>query len=112
MIPSLVLVTAFVVLRAAGFAAVTALDNWNAPLRIALAVMFLVTASAHWGRGRAGTLNPLAAARQRCVFGNRGRCTLDSPWRQSPNAPLIADKIAQIYESLARPLNPVVPVCS
>lgn len=62
MIPSLVLVTAFVVLRAAGFAAVTALDNWNAPLRIALAVMFLVTASAHWGRGRADLIRMVPPA--------------------------------------------------
>src|SRR5262249_54902350 len=40
------------VLRAAGWAAVAALDNWSVPLRIALALMFLLTASAHWGRRR------------------------------------------------------------
>jgi uncharacterized membrane protein len=52
MVPLIVLVSSFVVLRAAGFLGVAVLDNWNTALRIALCLMFLVTASAHWGKGR------------------------------------------------------------
>ena len=52
MIPALVLAGSFLILRAAGWAGVDALDNWVTPLRYALAAMFLLTASAHWGRGR------------------------------------------------------------
>jgi uncharacterized membrane protein len=47
-----VLLASFAVLRLAGFLGIAALDNWNLPLRIALFLMFLFTASAHWGRGR------------------------------------------------------------
>jgi uncharacterized membrane protein len=52
MVPLVVLLTAFAIFRVVGFLGVTALDNWNLPLRVALFLMFLVTASAHWGRGR------------------------------------------------------------
>src|SRR5215469_17174177 len=52
MIPLLVLALSFVVLRCAGLLGVTALNNVVLPLRIALFIMFLVTASAHWGKGR------------------------------------------------------------
>jgi uncharacterized membrane protein len=52
MIPTLVLIFSFVFLRAAGWMGVATLDNWSTPLRIALAVMFFLTASAHWGRRR------------------------------------------------------------
>jgi uncharacterized membrane protein len=52
MIPFIVLVVSFVALRSAGFLGVTALDNVDLPLRIALFLMFLLTASAHWGKGR------------------------------------------------------------
>jgi len=52
MVPAMVLLVAFAVLRAAGFLGVAALDNWSLPLRIALFLMFLLTASAHWGKGR------------------------------------------------------------
>jgi uncharacterized membrane protein len=52
MVPLIVLVSSFVVLRAAGFLGVAALGNWDTALRIALCLMFLVTASAHWGKGR------------------------------------------------------------
>jgi uncharacterized membrane protein len=48
----MVLLVSFATLRAAGFLGITALDRWDVPLRIALCLMFLVTASAHWGRGR------------------------------------------------------------
>jgi uncharacterized membrane protein len=53
MIPFLVLLFSFAVLRCAGLLGVTILNNVDLPLRIALFLMFLVTASAHWGRGRA-----------------------------------------------------------
>jgi len=48
----IVLVTSFVILRAVGWLGVTALDDWYTPLRIALALMFFVASTAHWGRGR------------------------------------------------------------
>jgi uncharacterized membrane protein len=52
MVPLLVLVLSFVALRCAGLLGVTALNNVVLPLRISLFIMFLVTASAHWGKGR------------------------------------------------------------
>lgn len=52
MVPAVVLLAAFAILRLAGSLGITALDNWNLPLRIALFLMFLLAASAHWGRGR------------------------------------------------------------
>lgn len=53
MIPLFVLLISFAVLRGAGFLGVTALNEVNLPLRISLSLMFAVTASAHWGKGRA-----------------------------------------------------------
>lgn len=50
MVPAIVLVVAFAVFRGAGFLGVAALDNWDLPLRLALFSMFLLTASAHWGK--------------------------------------------------------------
>ncbi len=52
MIPFLILVIATLALRGVGFAGVHALDNWTACLRGGLALMFLLTASAHWGKRR------------------------------------------------------------
>ena len=52
LVPAVVLIVSFAALRCVGFLGVDALDNWELPLRIALFLMFLVTASAHWGRGR------------------------------------------------------------
>ena len=52
MIPLFVLLIAFALLRALGLVGVTALSTPDLPLRIALFLMFLLTASAHWGRGR------------------------------------------------------------
>jgi uncharacterized membrane protein len=52
MVPLFILLLSFVVLRGAGFLGVTALNNLDLPLRIAISLMFLVTASAHWGKGR------------------------------------------------------------
>ena len=52
MVPLVVLLVSFGTLRCVGLLGVTALDNMELPLRIALFLMFLVTASAHWGKGR------------------------------------------------------------
>jgi uncharacterized membrane protein len=52
MIPLFVLLVSFVFLRVIGWIGVSAIDNADLPLRIALCLMFLLTASAHWGRGR------------------------------------------------------------
>ena len=52
MIPLVVLVVSFVVLRGAGLLGIAALDSFGLPLRIALFLMFLLAASAHWGKGR------------------------------------------------------------
>jgi uncharacterized membrane protein len=53
MVVFVVLFVSLAVFRVAGFLGAAALDNWNLPLRLALCLMFLLTASAHWGRGRA-----------------------------------------------------------
>jgi uncharacterized membrane protein len=53
MVVFIVLLVSLAVLRLTGFLGVPALDNWNVPLRLALCLMFMVAASAHWGRGRA-----------------------------------------------------------
>jgi len=53
MVPLIILLASFAVLRGMGLLGVTVLNNWDLPLRVALFLMFLVTASAHWGRGRA-----------------------------------------------------------
>jgi len=53
MVPAMVLVVVFTALRSAGFLGLAALDNFEMPLRGALFAMFFLTASAHWGRGRA-----------------------------------------------------------
>jgi uncharacterized membrane protein len=62
MAPAIVLLVSFVVLRCLGFAGVAALNNWDTPLRAALCGMFLVTASAHWGRGRSDLIRMVPAA--------------------------------------------------
>lgn len=53
MIPLVVIVIVFSVLRAAGALGIRALRDWRLCLRWAMAVMLLVTASAHWGEKRA-----------------------------------------------------------
>jgi len=53
MVPFLVLVTATLAFRAAGAAGVQLLNGWTPCLRAGLALMFLLTASAHWGKRRA-----------------------------------------------------------
>jgi uncharacterized membrane protein len=52
MIPFIVLVIATLLLRGIGAAGVALLSNWIWCLRGGLALMFLFTASAHWGKRR------------------------------------------------------------
>lgn len=53
MVPLFVLLVSFVALRGASMLGVSALNQVDLPLRIALFLMFMLTASAHWGKGRA-----------------------------------------------------------
>ncbi len=62
MAPAIVLLVSFAVLRSVGLLGVSALDNWDRPLRGALFAMFLLTASAHWGRGRPDLLRMVPPA--------------------------------------------------
>jgi uncharacterized membrane protein len=62
MIPAIVLLLSFVALRSAGFIGITALDNGNLPLRLALFLMFMLTASAHWGKRRPDLIRMVPAA--------------------------------------------------
>ena len=52
MIPVIVLTVSFIAFRLAGFG-VSYFADWQHALRAALGVMFLLTASAHWGKRRA-----------------------------------------------------------
>ena len=52
MIPFAILIIGFFVFRAIGLFFVPAFDSWQPALRAALVPMFLVTASAHWGKRR------------------------------------------------------------
>jgi uncharacterized membrane protein len=52
MIPLIVLVCSTLLLRVIGVVGFGPLDNWVWPLRGGLALMFLLTASAHWGKRR------------------------------------------------------------
>jgi uncharacterized membrane protein len=61
MAPFIVLVASFGLLRLAGLAGVSALDETSLPLRIAVALMFLLTASAHWGSKRADLVRMVPA---------------------------------------------------
>jgi uncharacterized membrane protein len=53
MLPLIVVVVLFAVLRSAGALGVRALKDWRVCLRFALAAMFLITSTAHWGAKRA-----------------------------------------------------------
>ncbi|HMJ52648.1 MAG TPA: DoxX family membrane protein [Polyangiaceae bacterium] len=61
MAPLIVLVSSFVLFRLAGLAGISALDETSLPLRIAVASMFLLTASAHWGKRRADLVRMVPA---------------------------------------------------
>ena len=62
MIPFFVLVAAFLIFRAVGLMGVSLLDSWPSALRPALTVMFLLTASAHFGKGRADLIRMVPPA--------------------------------------------------
>lgn len=62
MLPLIILLVSFVAFRGLGLVGVAALDNWDLPLRLALFLMFLVTASAHWGKGRADLIRMVPPA--------------------------------------------------
>jgi uncharacterized membrane protein len=67
MIPLIVLVISFAVFRVAGFG-VAYFSDWQYALRAALGVMFLFTASAHWGRRRPDLVRMVPR-----IFGDGGR---------------------------------------
>ena len=52
MVPFFVLLISTLLLRVAGMSGATLFDSWTWCLRGGLALMFLFTASAHWGRQR------------------------------------------------------------
>jgi uncharacterized membrane protein len=58
----IVLLVSLAAFRVAGFRGVAALNDWNLPLRLALCLMFMVAASAHWGRGRADLVRMVPTA--------------------------------------------------
>jgi uncharacterized membrane protein len=62
MLPFLVLMASTLVLRAFGAAGVPALQSWTICLRGALALMFLLTSSAHWGKRRPDLIRMVPAA--------------------------------------------------
>lgn len=66
MIPLYVLIAAFVTFRLAGFG-IAYFAEWQNALRAALGVMFLLTASAHWGKRRPDLIRMVPS-----VFGNAG----------------------------------------
>lgn len=68
MIPLFVLVLSFAILRVAGLVGVIALNQLDLPLRIALCLMFLLTASAHWGKGRADLIRMVPPALPRAAM--------------------------------------------
>jgi uncharacterized membrane protein len=66
MVPVIVLLVSFALFRLAGFGVAYFADSQNA-LRAALGVMFLITASAHWGKLRADLMRMVPS-----VFGDAG----------------------------------------
>jgi uncharacterized membrane protein len=62
MIPFVVLVALTLALRAVGAAGIIVLQSWVVCLRGALFAMFLLTASAHWGKRRADLIGMVPSA--------------------------------------------------
>jgi uncharacterized membrane protein len=62
MLPFLVLMASTLVLRALGAAGIIALQSWTICLRSALALMFLLTSTAHWGKRRPDLVRMVPAA--------------------------------------------------
>src|SRR5499426_2676569 len=62
MIPFVVLITLFALLNIAGYFEVPVSYGWWTSLRLALSGMFLLTASAHWGKRRADLIRMVPSA--------------------------------------------------
>jgi uncharacterized membrane protein len=60
--PFYILIASFLLFWIAGFAGAPIVWPWPAALRAALATMFLVTASAHWGKKRADLIRMVPPA--------------------------------------------------
>ncbi|MBS4192221.1 hypothetical protein KHA94_18810 [Bacillus sp. FJAT-49705] len=52
MAPFILLIVSFLILRLIGFLGLSYFDGWETSLRIAIALMFIFTATAHWGKRR------------------------------------------------------------
>ncbi|WP_342043777.1 DoxX family protein [Bacillus sp. OTU2372] len=52
MAPFIVLILSFLILRITGVLGILYFDRWDTSLRVAVALMFLLTATAHWGKRR------------------------------------------------------------
>ncbi|MBS4203421.1 DoxX family protein [Lederbergia citrea] len=52
MVPFYVLVAAFLLFKAIGLIGVSYFEGWHTSLQVAVTVMLLITASAHWGTRR------------------------------------------------------------
>lgn len=52
MTPFILLIGSFLIFRLIGFFGLSYFDSWETSLRVAVALMFLFTASAHWGKRR------------------------------------------------------------
>jgi uncharacterized membrane protein len=62
MVPLIVLISSFLLFRGIGFVGVSYFDEWHTSLQVAVAIMFLVTASAHWGKRRADLIQMIPAS--------------------------------------------------
>lgn len=52
MAPFILLIVSFLIFRLIGFLGLSYFDGWETSLRIAVALMFIFTATAHWGKRR------------------------------------------------------------
>ncbi|UQZ87569.1 hypothetical protein SK3146_06871 [Paenibacillus konkukensis] len=62
MAPFYALTGSFVLLRLAGWLGWEAMNDWIHPLRIAVALMFLLAATAHWGKRRPDLIRMVPAS--------------------------------------------------
>jgi uncharacterized membrane protein len=62
MVPLIVLISSFLLFRGIGFVGVSYFDEWHTSLQVAVAIMFLVTASAHWGKRREDLIQMIPAS--------------------------------------------------
>ncbi|QQZ08411.1 DoxX family protein [Heyndrickxia vini] len=52
MAPFILLIVSFLIFRLIGFLGLSYFDDWETSLRMAVALMFIFTATAHWGKRR------------------------------------------------------------